>query len=48
VRFQATRRIWLVLGGEYDSGLPANTGDAAPAFLLAQYGPEILNEVNLA
>jgi outer membrane receptor for Fe3+-dicitrate len=47
VRFQATPRFWLALGGEYGSGLPADTGDADRAFLLAQYGSEILNEVNL-
>ena len=48
VRFQATPRFWLSLGAEYGSGLPADTGGADAAFLLAQYGPEILNEVNLA
>ena len=48
LRLQATRRVWLSLGGEYGSGLPADTGDADPAFLLAQYGPAILNQVNLA
>jgi len=48
VRFQATSRFWFALGGEYGSGLPAHRGDADPAFLLAQYGPEILNEVNFA
>jgi hypothetical protein len=48
VRFQATSRLWLALGGEYGSGLPADTGDADPSFLLAQYGPAILNEVNFA
>ena len=47
LRFQPVRRFWLALGGEYGSGLPADTGGADPAFLLAQYGPEILNEVNL-
>jgi hypothetical protein len=47
VRFQATHRLWLALGGQYNSGLPADTGGADPAFLLAQYGPAILNEVNL-
>ena len=26
----------------------ADVGDTSPAFLLAQYGPQILNEVNLA
>jgi len=48
VRFQAASRLWLAIGGEYGSGLPANIGGADPAFLLAQYGPQILNEVNLA
>jgi hypothetical protein len=48
VRVQVTPRFWLALGGEYGSGLPAEIGDADPAFLLAQYGPAILNEVNLA
>ena len=47
VRFQATQRFWIALGGEYESGLPSDTGNASPAFLLAQYGPQILNEVNL-
>lgn len=48
LRFQATPRLWLVIGGEYGSGLPADIGDADPAFLVAQYGPQILKEVNLA
>jgi hypothetical protein len=48
LRFQAMPRFWLAIGGEYGSGLPADIGNADPAFLLAQYGPEILNEVNLA
>ena len=48
VRFQGTRRFWLALGAAYGSGLPADTGGADPALLLAQYGAEILNEVNLA
>ncbi len=48
VRFQATPRFWLAWGGEYGSGLPAEIGGANPSFLLAQYGAEILNRVNLA
>jgi outer membrane receptor for Fe3+-dicitrate len=48
VRYQATQRFWLALGGEYGSGLPADTGSADPAFLLAQYGAEVLRQVNLA
>jgi hypothetical protein len=47
VRFQAPRRIWLALGGEYGSGLPADIGDTDPTLLLAQYGPKILDRVNL-
>jgi len=46
-RFQATPRLWLTVGGQYGSGLPADIGVADPSFLLAQYGPEILKEVNL-
>ena len=47
VRFQATSRLWLAIGGEYGSGLPYDIGNADPAFLVAQYGPQILNQVNL-
>lgn len=47
VRFQAPARVWLALGSQYGSGLPADVGSADPNFLLAQYGPEILNQVNL-
>lgn len=48
VRFQAPARVWLALGTQYGSGLPADVGNADPNFLLAQYGPEILSRVNLA
>jgi hypothetical protein len=48
VRFQAPARIWLALGSQYGSGLPADTGSADPNLLLVQYGPEILGQVNLA
>ena len=47
VRFQAAPRLWFAIGGQYGSGLPAETG-ADPNFLLAQYGPAILDRVNLA
>jgi len=47
VRFQASRRTWLAMGAQYGSGLPADTGGADQTFLLAQYGPAILNQVNL-
>jgi outer membrane cobalamin receptor len=46
VRFQATDHLWFALGGQYGSGLPADTG-ADPNFLLAQYGSAILDRVNL-
>jgi hypothetical protein len=48
VRFQASRRLWLTLGGEYGSGLPADTNGEDPSILLVQFGPEILSRVNLA
>jgi hypothetical protein len=48
LRMQTTERLWLSLGGEYGSGLPADTGGENSGFLLSQYGPAILNEVNLA
>lgn len=47
IRFEAPRRTWLALSTGYGSGLPADTGDADPNFLLAQYGPQILSQVNL-
>jgi len=47
VRFQAPARVWLALGSQYGSGLPADVGSADPNFLLAPYGPEILSQVNL-
>jgi outer membrane receptor for Fe3+-dicitrate len=47
VRFQAPRRVWFAAGGEYGSGLPADTGGTDPSLLLTQYGPAILDRVNL-
>ena len=47
MRFQAQRRVWLAFGGQYGSGLPADTGDADPGFLLTQYGAALLDQVNL-
>jgi outer membrane cobalamin receptor len=48
IHFEATRRLWLAVDGQYGSGLPAETGDADLNFLLAQYGPIILDRVNFA
>jgi hypothetical protein len=48
VRYQATKRIWLALAGEYGSGLPVeiNNGPIDLNFLLSQYGSAIINQVN--
>jgi TonB-dependent receptor-like protein len=50
VRYQATERLWFASSAEYGSGLPVDlSGSIDPsqiAFLLQQYGPAILNEVN--
>jgi hypothetical protein len=47
VRFQAMRRIWLAMGAQYGSGLPAEIGGADVNDLLAAFGPQILSQVNL-
>jgi hypothetical protein len=50
VRFQATERLWFATSAEYGSGLPADLNGPVDAsqinFLMQQYGPAILNEVN--
>ncbi|HTQ59396.1 MAG TPA: TonB-dependent receptor [Candidatus Solibacter sp.] len=48
VRYQAARRVWLAFGAEYGSGLPVeiDTYSIDLNFLLSQYGPAIINEVN--
>ncbi len=50
VRFQAMERLWVATSAEYGSGLPVDlNGPVGPSqinFLLQQYGPAILNEVN--
>jgi hypothetical protein len=48
VRFQALRHAWLAMGAQYGSGLPADIGNANVSDLLAAYGQEILNRVDLA
>jgi len=51
VRFQAMDRLWFAGSAEYGSGLPADLGGPLDPseieFLLQQYGPAILKEVNL-
>lgn len=48
LRFQASRRLWLATESSFGSGLPVelDTGDTDYQFLLAQYGPRILNAVD--
>jgi outer membrane cobalamin receptor len=48
LRFQAPRRIWLAMGAQYGSGLPANIGGAKVGDLLAAFGQRILDRVDLA
>ena len=45
LRLQASDRLWLAVGSNYGSGLPADT-TANPNLLLSQYGASILNRVN--
>ena len=47
VRFQAPKHVWLALGAQYGSGLPADTGGADLNTLLGQFGPAIVSQVNL-
>jgi hypothetical protein len=48
--FEATKRLWLATEASYGSGLPVelDTGDSDFSFLLAQYGPRILGQVDFA
>ncbi len=48
VRFQAPRRAWLAMGAQYGSGLPADIGNAKVSDLLAAFGQQILDRVDLA
>jgi hypothetical protein len=50
VRYQATKRVWLACGGEYGSGLPVEleSGPIDVDFLLSQYGPAIIDQVNFS
>jgi Carboxypeptidase regulatory-like domain len=50
LRYQATRRFWLAAENSYNSGLPVEleTGNTNYTFLLAQYGPHVLQQVDFA
>ncbi len=45
---QTSRRSWIAVGAEYGSGLPVESEEINPAFLLQQYGLKILQQVDLA
>src|SRR5207244_4017409 len=47
VRFQAPRHAWLAMGAQYGSGLPADIGNANVSDLLAAFGQQILDRVDL-
>ena len=47
VRYQATQRLWLAGGIQYDSGLPFQF-DGSPATVLAQYGQQVLDRINFS
>jgi hypothetical protein len=48
IRWQGPKKIWFAAGAQYGSGLPADVGSPIDYnFLLSQYGPAILNRVNL-
>ena len=44
-RYDLTRRVWIAMGGDYDSGLPIDF-DGAYADALAEYGAAIVDRVN--
>ncbi len=48
LRWAATRSLWLAMGSSYGSGLPVelDSGDTSRAFLLSQYGSEVLSHVD--
>jgi Carboxypeptidase regulatory-like domain len=50
LRYQATRRLWLATENSYGSGLPVelDTGNTDYNFLRAQYGPQVLSQVDFA
>jgi hypothetical protein len=50
LRLEVTQRLWPAMEGSCGSGLPVelDTGDTDYNFLLAQYGPSILGQVDFA
>lgn len=50
LRFQAAKALWLARDAAYGSGLPVelDTGDTDYNFLLSQYGPSVLSQVDFS
>jgi hypothetical protein len=48
IRAQATKKLWLAVSADYGSGLPVELDPETIDLnlLLAQYGPEILSQIN--
>ena len=46
LRYDLTQRVWAAVGGEFGSGLPV-AFDGTLQQALEQYGPEVVNRVNL-
>jgi hypothetical protein len=47
VRYQITSRVWMAVGGEYNSGLPFDF-QGTPQNALAEYGQGVLNHLDFA
>lgn len=49
-RYEVSKRMWLATEESFGSGLPVelDTGDTDYSFLLAQYGPQVLDQVDFA
>ena len=45
VRYQASPRLWIASGIQYDSGLPF-AFDGTASTVLAEYGPQVLSRIN--
>lgn len=50
LRYEVSKRMWLATEESYGSGLPVelDSGDTDYSFLLAQYGPQVLDHVDFA
>ena len=46
IRYELTSRLWIAAGSEYGSGLPFDF-DGTYQQALAEYGPEVVNRINI-